>query len=215
MGPALNATLASYYTGCLVSAVKTFHDAGVVLRDVKPENLGLLSDGRIKMCDFGLAEFEDNLAHVQNKFTESYASPEALRNHGVTKKSDIWSIGVSLLVMLTSVLPFEEGEVLYQINSKQQHRIRTKLSTWVKLGLAPFPKADKHLVDQAQHLISWCLGIKPEKRPTVDEVMEHVFLKRFVAEKWIDVSPLRLTDHQGKPILTESDLKNCAEARVS
>ncbi len=86
------------------------HDRGIVHRDVKPQNIIVLSDGTIKVTDFGIARFaRSEQKTITDKAIGSvhYISPEQARGDNTDEKSDIYSLGVILYEMLTGQLPFQ------------------------------------------------------------------------------------------------------------
>ena len=102
----------------IASALEAAHHAGIVHRDVKPENMMLRKDGYVKVLDFGLArtiEHEDvntEAATIVNTElgvivgTASYMSPEQARGQRVDARSDIFSLGMVIYEMITGRSPF-------------------------------------------------------------------------------------------------------------
>jgi eukaryotic-like serine/threonine-protein kinase len=89
------------------------HVNGVVHRDIKPGNIMLLSDGHVKVTDFGIARIEavHNMTQVGMALgTPSYMSPEQYDGDEVDLRSDLFSVGVVLFEILTGVRPFSRGE---------------------------------------------------------------------------------------------------------
>ena len=101
------------------------HQNGVIHRDIKPENIQLLSDGRIKLTDFGIARltFEPNLTMDGQVFgTPSYMSPEQVVGRDIDARSDLFSVGVVLYEMLAGQKPFTGDSVVaitYAIMNKE------------------------------------------------------------------------------------------------
>lgn len=86
------------------------HDRGIVHRDIKPQNIMLLSDGTIKITDFGIARFSRSSTNtITTKAIGSvhYISPEQASGGNTDARTDLYSIGVLLFEMLTGKLPFE------------------------------------------------------------------------------------------------------------
>jgi serine/threonine protein kinase/tetratricopeptide (TPR) repeat protein len=104
----------------IAEAVAAAHEHGVIHRDLKPGNIKITPEGRIKVLDFGLAKALGHKAPDQQSTvtepgrvmgTPAYMSPEQARGLATDKRCDIWSFGCVLYEMLTGKVPFE-GETV-------------------------------------------------------------------------------------------------------
>jgi len=95
----------------LLDALEYSHSHGVVHRDIKPANIILLSDGTVKVADFGVARIESStLTQVGTVLgSPSYMSPEQFMGQIVDGRSDLYSAGVVLYRLLTAEVPFAGG----------------------------------------------------------------------------------------------------------
>ncbi len=97
----------------ILRALQHAHDKGIVHRDIKPQNIMLLSDGTIKVTDFGIARLSRNEVRATTTDGEKaigsvhYISPEQARGEITDEKADLYSVGVMLYEMITGKLPFE------------------------------------------------------------------------------------------------------------
>jgi serine/threonine protein kinase len=92
-------------------ALQFAHDHGIVHRDIKPSNIMLTRDGRVKMCDFGLAKRYDLESSFRTQTgtgmgTPDYAAPEQFDPNGhIDHRADIYALGVMIYQMITGQLP--------------------------------------------------------------------------------------------------------------
>jgi serine/threonine-protein kinase len=107
----------------MCKALRHAHDRGIVHRDIKPGNLLLASDGRVKLSDFGIARFfgGSGLTCAGNVLgTADYMAPEQAEGRPVDARADLYSLGVVMYVLL-SRRPMFQGKSLPEILHKQRH----------------------------------------------------------------------------------------------
>ena len=119
------------------------HHQGVVHRDIKPDNIQILSNGTIKITDFGIARltFQPNLTMDGQVFgTPSYMSPEQVVGKEIDARSDLFSVGIVLYEMISGQKPFAGDSVVsitYAIMNKEPERLnQLNHSMWQVLSRA-------------------------------------------------------------------------------
>jgi eukaryotic-like serine/threonine-protein kinase len=107
------------YTRQILNALRFAHKKGVVHRDIKPHNVMVDPDGRVKVTDFGIARAGASQMTEAGAIvgTAQYLSPEQARGAAVDQRSDLYSVGVVLYEMLTGSVPFS-GETPVEIAMK-------------------------------------------------------------------------------------------------
>lgn len=84
------------------------HNRGIVHRDVKPQNIIISTDGKVKLSDFGIAKATSSNTISSNVMgSVHYSSPEQVRGGYSDYKSDIYSLGITLYEMVTGRVPFD------------------------------------------------------------------------------------------------------------
>ena len=87
----------------LCSGLAAAHDMGVLHRDLKPANVMLDGRGVVKITDFGLANFSEQIARDDIAGTPAYMAPEQLAGRPATVASDLYALGLVLFEMFTGV----------------------------------------------------------------------------------------------------------------
>ena len=132
----------------LTKGLAAAHEQGVVHRDLKPGNLRLTPDGRLKILDFGLAQLthpESDLAATITRSTTAltsggtlpYMSPEQLRGEALDHRCDLWAAGAVLYEMATGRRPFpdERGALLISAILNEEPELPRAISPQVPQDL--------------------------------------------------------------------------------
>ncbi|XP_072537305.1 testis-specific serine/threonine-protein kinase 6-like [Salminus brasiliensis] len=147
----------------LVSAVVYLHQQNISHRDLKCENVLLTADNQVKLADFGFGRFSRGFPDLTREYccTRPYAAPEVLLDlpHD-PKKSDVWSLGVILYVMVTGSLPFR--------NQRNLPRCQLRSVQYPSVIAADEP---------CRAFISYMLRFNPFSRPSVEKVAQHAWLQ--------------------------------------
>eukprot|EP01018_Ginkgo_biloba_P014267 Gb_03216 [translate_table: standard] len=144
----------------IVAGLMYLHKNNIVHGDIKPENLLVSSDGRVKICDFSVSrKFEDNNDELKRSpGTPVFTAPECSQcttYHG--KVADIWALGVTLYCMVLGQFPFI-GETLRETFEKIVH----------------YPLAIPENLDaDISDLLNALLCKDPSRRISLDEVARH------------------------------------------
>ena len=106
---------AVHFTTQILRALMHAHSKGIVHRDIKPQNIMLLPNGRIKVTDFGIARLTTSqTSTITDKAIGSvhYIAPEQARGAATDARADLYSVGVMLYEMLTGKLPFDASSAV-------------------------------------------------------------------------------------------------------
>ena len=119
-----------YIVSEVALALDHAHNMGVIHRDIKPGNIMLLKNGKVKVTDFGIAKA---ISTSETKSgivlgTPNYMSPEQINGQQIDGRSDIFSLGVVFFELLTGEVPFHGKNItslLYQITQVKHPEVRT------------------------------------------------------------------------------------------
>ncbi|XP_050223899.1 calcium and calcium/calmodulin-dependent serine/threonine-protein kinase-like [Mercurialis annua] len=149
----------------IAQGLEALHNADIVHRDLKPENclfLNVEDDSSLKIMDFGLSSVEDYTDPVVGLFGSiDYVSPEALSQGKISCKTDMWSLGVILYILLSGHPPF-----IAQSNRQKQQMIMAGEFSF-------YDKTWKNITSSAKQLITDLLQVDPQRRPTAQHVLNH------------------------------------------
>lgn len=112
----------------VASALDFAHERGVVHRDIKPGNIMVLRDGKVKIMDFGIARMRVSAVKTRVGMllgSPKYMSPEQVIGRRMDHRSDIFSLGVVLFEMIAGMAPFsgkDMAELMYAVVNTQQLR---------------------------------------------------------------------------------------------
>jgi eukaryotic-like serine/threonine-protein kinase len=141
----------------VLAALAAAHAAGLVHRDVKPENVLVTADGRVKVADFGLARAVAGSTVTTTGSvllgTAAYLAPEQFEHGTADERSDVYSSGVMLFELLTGTTPFEADSAYALLNRHASEDIP-----------APSTRASG-VPPQLDALVTWATSRDPQLRP--------------------------------------------------
>ena len=161
--PFTEAEILDYFTQiCL--ALQHLHKKKIIHRDLKSGNVFLMKSGIVKLGDFGISK---GLKSSRDKAvtmvgTPYYLSPEIILNKPYDAKSDIWALGVLLYELLTFKMPFIAQSL-------------PKLS--IKINKGEYAAPSSKYSSEIRDLLKKCLTLKPEERPSIDEILKMPLIK--------------------------------------
>jgi serine/threonine-protein kinase len=150
------------YTRQMLAALGFAHRNGIVHRDIKPHNVVVDADGRLKVTDFGIARSgASQMTEVGSIIgTAQYLSPEQARGAPVDQRSDVYSVGIVLYEMLTGRVPFT-GDTPLEIAMKHLNEV-------------PVPPSEKRpdVPEDLDYIVLRALAKDPEDRYQTAEEMD-------------------------------------------
>jgi serine/threonine-protein kinase len=137
----------------LCQGIEAAHDQKIIHRDIKPQNIMISKDGKVKVADFGIAKAASSQTISSNAMgSVHYISPEQARGGYCDERSDIYSIGIVMYEMLTGVVPFE-GDSTVQVALMH-----------IQSEMVPPRKYEPMIPISLEKIILKCTQKKPEAR---------------------------------------------------
>ncbi|ETK36403.1 serine/threonine-protein kinase [Microbispora sp. ATCC PTA-5024] len=164
----------------VLAALRVAHAAGVLHRDVKPDNVLLAHDGRAVLTDFGIAAMEDDSPVTRTGMlvgTPAFIAPERAAGAQAQRASDLWSLGVTLFMAVEGRSPFHRGHALATLAAVMYEepgplRLAGPLAPVIEGLLVKDPALRMAAEQAAQHLHAVATGmvtgasmVPPPRRP--------------------------------------------------
>ncbi|KAK3149601.1 hypothetical protein QOZ80_3AG0219710 [Eleusine coracana subsp. coracana] len=166
----------SAYTRQILNGLLYLHERNVVHRDIKCANILVHANGSVKLADFGLAKEMSKINMLRScKGSVYWMAPEVInpkKTYGPS--ADIWSLGCTVLEMLTREIPFPNVEWT---------------NAFFMIGRGERPPIPNSLSKEAQDFIGQCVRVDPEKRPSAAQLLEHPFVNRPLRASFESSSP--------------------------
>jgi len=156
----------------ILQTVNEMHQLGVIHLDLKPQNILLSDEQKIRICDFGLSKIiidkqqqndsnKNTFDQCQLGGTIEYSAPEQIQYEPVSDKTDIWSLGVIAFVLLSGQSPFK-------FNDAADHETQNAI---IECDFE-FDDADwSNRSEKCKNLIRKCLQRRPEDRPSASDLL--------------------------------------------
>ena len=162
---ALSEDIAAKYTVQLVDGLRYLHGRNIIHRDIKGANILVSAGGVVKLADFGAAKRILDPTVLQHTLagTPYWMAPEVVRQEGHGKPADVWSLGATLLQMLTGDAPYQSlppVPALFKIGHGTD---------------VPVPD-DVNVSAPCRDFLVRCLTRSAADRPTVEELAAHPWL---------------------------------------
>lgn len=182
--------------------IEAAHNKNIIHRDIKPQNIIISTDGKVKVTDFGIAKAtSSNTISSDVMGSVHYASPEQARNGFVDGRSDIYSLGIVMFEMVTGRVPFDgDTTVAVALQHLQEEIARPSI-------YAP------DLPISFEKIILKCTQKTPDRRyQTIEELLTDI--RRSLAhpdEDFVTIAPL--VDGGKTKVISPEELDKIKESR--
>lgn len=179
----------------IAQALAHAHQHQIIHRDIKPHNILLTRDGRVKVTDFGIAQAVSSANLTQTGMvlgSVHYFSPEQARGNNVGSKTDLYSLGIVMYQMLTGRVPFR-GDTAISVALKQ-----------IQENPVAIREINPSISGELERLVLRLLAKKPEDRP--DDAGEVATKLRLLEQKRQGMEGLYRQDETRKlPVVEDTE----------
>ncbi|KAA6383432.1 MAG: putative Serine/threonine-protein kinase Nek3 [Streblomastix strix] len=185
----------------IIRALDFMHSQSVAHRDIKPENIFVMEDGSVRLGDFGFAKQIDEVGYASLAGTMVYMAAEVWKLKKTDYASDIFSVGVVTVELLTGKHPFDTGTEQGTIENIQKGK-SSKLPSYVSREM--------------KELVTSMISHDAQKRPTTKEIMQQDTIRMYLRqqeekEKELELSNKKANDAQKQ---AEDALKRANDAEA-
>lgn len=180
----LNESLVAGYVVKILEGLDYLHQSGVVHCDLKAANILTTKTGNVKLADFGVSL---NMRAMEREMTDvagtpNWMAPEVIELKGASPKSDIWSLGCTVIELLTGRPPYAEME--NSMSGMPFAPPRPRPSVYlpsvvmfriVEDAMPPLPEGCSPICED---FLKLCFNKDPEKRPGAEMLCEHPWLQQ-------------------------------------
>jgi serine/threonine protein kinase len=158
-------SLAAVYISQVLEGLQYLHDQGVIHNDIKGANILTTKEGTVKLADFGVATklSERNRQELSVVGTPYWMAPEVIEMNGASTASDIWSLGCTVIELLTGSPPYFDLTPMAAL-----FRIVQGEGVQLPEGISPL----------TQDFLKQCFCRDPKKRATSAELLKHSWLRQ-------------------------------------
>ncbi len=183
--------------------IQAAHAKNIIHRDIKPQNIIISNDGKVKVTDFGIARAaSEDTIHSDVMGSVHYSSPEQARNGYVSNRSDIYSLGIVMYEMVTGHVPFD-GDSAVEVAIKHLQDEMVPPSTF-----AP------DLPVSVEKIILKCTQKSADRRyDSIDSLL--VDLRRALLNPYEDFVVISAADQGKTRVLTEEEAREIQENAVA
>lgn len=157
----------------------------IIHRDIKPSNILLNSKGTVKICDFGVSKNTVNSIVDTFVGTSTYMSPERIQGGIYTTKGDVWSLGLSIIELLTGKFPLDSREIKYDSEDLDEadHSLRPDgildLLQRIVNESSPHLPSNYPFADSLVDFVNKCCIKNPDDRASIKELLNHPYIQKY------------------------------------